>query len=171
MKIFALESSIPELKKKIKDAENDYLYSQSIDFSTMDEEEKRNLKQELYTKIIDNMFFHEEKEIGEYFGFKIIAPAYQSQGIDNLTIFIQRNGKYVVKLGKGSTNLFKNIEQFLEDFNNHIIDLKLKLRIDNEYKKSALFELEKEDNYEQQIQEVIEKLAEVDEILGVKMED
>ena len=137
----------------------------------MKDDDKKNLKEELYSKLLDNMLLREEKEIGEYFGFKITAPAYQSQGIENLTLYIQRKGKYIVKLGKGSMHLLKNIEQFLEELPTYIIDLKLKLRIDNEYRRSALFELEREDNYEQKIQEVIDKLAEVDEILGVKMEE
>ena len=110
MKLFALDSSIPELKKKIKDAESDYEYFKTLNFYSMKDEDKKNLKEELYTKLLDNMLLREEKEIGEYFGFKITAPAYQSQGIENLTLYIQRNGRYVVKLGKGSMYLLKNIE-------------------------------------------------------------
>lgn len=161
-----LDDIIPELKKKIENAELDLEYFNSLDFNSMSEEDKKIFREDIYMKLIDHQY-EEDTVIGEYFGYSIIAPKFQTSEDEKISFYLEKNGKYLLKIGKSSISIIRRIDKFLLGLNDYIFELQVKLDSHLDYIKKANIELAKEDNIVEKIDIIQNKLDKVDKELGV----
>lgn len=82
-------------------------------------------------------------------------------------VWLEREGKYYVELGDTEVGGLIRIDNYLNNFDKHIDELKKKLFDLSERKKGIQKELDNDENYADVIAELKEKLAEIDDKLGV----
>ena len=163
----SLETTLPIIKRELADAELDLEYLKIINVNSMSEDAKKDFREEIYRQLLMNIDSKEELKIGDYFGFSILSPSYQPNGEESMFIYLERCGKYYVKIGRSPHVISKRIDDFLLDFNSYVLDLKSRLTSGLEYIENAKKELEKDDAYLEQIKVAEEKLNKIDTKLGV----
>ena len=168
VKMYAIESNLPSVKKELADAELDLIYIKTLNLDKMDEEEKRLFRESVFSRLLMNIDKKEEETIEDYFGFSIISPSYQPHGDESMFLYLERVGKYYLKVGRSSHTILRRIEEFISNFEKYVNDLKEALAGDILYLENAKIELEKEDMYIEKINKVQERLDEIDKKLGVK---
>lgn len=130
------------------------------------EAEKRKLLREtLFNAVKNNELQFKETVVFEYCGFKIILPANMTK--EKPFVWLEREGKYYVELGDTEVGGLIRIDNYLNNFDKHIDELKKKLFDLSERKKGIQKELDNDENYADVIAELKEKLAEIDDKLGV----
>lgn len=168
LKIKQIEDALPELIEKIENLELDLEYLSTIDLNSLDDEKKREIKDELYDKLL--VTYYEDTKIGEYFGFDIIAPAYISANDANKHLFIKRNGIYQITIGKSSLNLVKNIDKHLLKLDDDLAEARNKLISYVDYIQDAKKEISDKENLDEKIESLQIELNELDEKLGINKE-
>ncbi len=107
-----------------------------------------------------------KRPVFEYCGFKIILPANMAK--EKPFVWLEREGKYYVELGDTEVGVLIRIDNYLNNLDKHIEELKQKQLFDlGERKKGIQKELDNDENYADVISELKEKLAEIDDKLGV----
>lgn len=130
------------------------------------ETEKRKLLREtLFDAVKNNELQIKERTALEYCGFKIILPANMTK--EKPFVWLEREGKYYVELGDTEVGGLIRIDNYLNNFDKHIDELKKKLFDLSERKKGIQKELDNDENYADVIVELKENLAEIDDKLGV----
>ena len=166
VKMYSLESNIPTLRRELANSQMDLDYLKVINLDSMSLEEKKDFREEIFSSLISNIDNKEEK-IGEYFGFSIISPSYQPNGDESMFVYLERVGKYYLKVGRSSLTLIRRIEEFLLGFENYVLDIKSRLDTSIEYIEKAKIELDKEDMYLEKIEAAQKRLDDIDKKLGV----
>lgn len=168
VKMYSLETSLPILRRELANSQMDYEYFKVMNLESMSNEEKKDFREELFSKLLVNIDAKEEQKIGEYFGFNIISPSYQPNGEESMFIYLERVGKYYIKVGRSSLTLLRRIEDFLLDFENYVLDIQTRLANSVEYIEKAKEELAKDDFFVEKIEAAQKRLDEIDDKLGVK---
>ncbi len=128
-------------------------------------ERRKLLREKLFDAVKNNELQPKETTVFEYCGFKIILPANMTKG--KPFVWLEREGKYYVELGDTEVGGLIRIDNYLNNFDKHIDELKKKLYDLSERKKGIQKELGNDENYSDVIAELKEKLAEIDDKLGV----
>ena len=168
VKMYAIETNLPTVKRELSNAELDLIYIKTLNLDSMDEEEKKLFRESVFASLLVNIDKREEEKIEEYFGFNVLSPSYQPHGEESMFLYLEHVGKYYLKVGRSSYTIMKRIEDFIKNFENYVNELKLALETDISYLENARIELEKEDIYLDKINRVQERLDEIDKKLGVK---
>ena len=130
------------------------------------EAEKRKLLREtLFNAVKNNELQIKERPAFEYCGFKIILPANMAKG--KPFVWLEREGKYYVELGDTEVGVLIRIDNYLNNLDKHIENQQKQLFNMGERKKGIQKELGNDENYADVIAELKEKLAEIDDKLGV----
>lgn len=128
-------------------------------------ERRKLLREKLFDAVKNNELQPKETTVFEYCGFKIILPANMTK--EKPFVWLEREGKYYVELGDTEVGGLIRIDNYLNNFDKHIDELKKKLFDLSERKKGIQKELGNDENYADVIAELKEKLAEIDDKLGV----
>lgn len=128
-------------------------------------ERRKLLREKLFDAVKNNELQSKETTVFEYCGFKIILPANMTK--EKPFVWLEREGKYYVELGDTEVGGLIRIDNYLNNFDKHIDELKKKLFNLSERKKGIQKELGNDENYADVIAELKEKLAEIDDKLGV----
>ena len=170
-----LPSKIEHQKELIEKSINDkqhydeYLKNQAIPAKTADKrreaEHRKLLRETLFNAVKNNELQFKETVVFEYCGFKITLPANMTN--EKPFVWLEREGKYYVELGDTEVGGLIRIDNYLKDLDKHIEELKKILFDLRERKKCIQMELGKDENYADVISEFKEKLAEIDNKLGV----
>jgi N12 class adenine-specific DNA methylase len=168
VKMYAIETNLPTVKRELSNAELDLIYIKTLNLDSIDEEEKKLFRESVFASLLVNIDKREEEKIEEYFGFNVLSPSYQPHGEESMFLYLEHVGKYYLKVGRSSYTIMKRIEDFIKNFENYVNELKLALETDISYLENARIELEKEDIYLDKINRVQERLDEIDKKLGVK---
>ena len=128
-------------------------------------ERRKVLREKLFDAVKNNELQSKETTVFEYCGFKIILPANMTK--EKPFVWLEREGKYYVELGDTEVGGLIRIDNYLNNFDKHIDELKKKLFDLSERKKGIQKELDNDENYADVIAELKEKLAEIDDKLGV----
>jgi hypothetical protein len=109
----------------------------------------------------------EETEVLTYQGFQIFIPSFMSKV--RPYIYIKNNSKYIIDLGAES-NIMRRIDEFFDGFSD--IHASYKATLNSYYvRQSELTSaLAGKIGYQDKIEELLERLKEIDEKLGVKHE-
>ena len=129
-------------------------------------EERKELREVIDIVIKANVMQTAETELFEYRGFKILLPAGMKE--DSPYVWLERRGKYYVELGNSPLGYFVRIDNFIDGLDKHyakLTDEYEKLLARQDFIEDALKEA---DPYSDKIDELTERLAELDEKLGVK---
>lgn len=130
------------------------------------EAERRKLfREKLFDAVKNNELQYKETTVFEYCGFKIILPANMTK--EKPFVWLEWEGKYYVELGDTEVGGLIRIDNYLNSFDKHIDELKKKLFDLSERKKGIQKELDNDENYADVIAELKEKLAKIDDKLGV----
>ena len=170
-----LPSKIEHQKKLVKKAIQDkqcydeYLKNLPVFASTADKnceaEHRKLLREKLFDAVKNNELQSKETTVFEYCGFNVILPANMTK--EKPFVWLEREGKYYVELGDTEVGGLIRIDNYLNNFDKHIDELKKKLFDLSERKKGIQKELDNDENYADVIAELKEKLAEIDDKLGV----
>lgn len=167
-----LEKELLELPAQIQNqsrliekckADLEYYTENKRDYSKT---ERKLFREKLFEGVQNNILTTIEKELMKYQDFSIILPA----NMDNQKpyIWLKREGKYYVELGNTEVGGLIRIDNFLENLENHLLMLEENLSKLKTRKKSIEEELNKDENYTEQIEECKSKLKRIDKKLGVK---
>lgn len=114
----------------------------------------------------DNEYETSERKVAEYQGFDIILPAGMLKS--EPFVYVQRNGRYTLEYKVTDIGIMMRLNNLLEGLSTHLDKLQLaKYRLENKYDGLKL-ELEKQENYGEQIAELRSKIDKLDKKLGVK---
>ena len=159
------------VEKAIRDKQcyDEYLKNLPVLASTADKsreaERRKLLREKLFDAVKNNELQPKETTAFEYCGFKIILPANMTK--EKPFVWLEREGKYYVELGDTEVGGLIRIDNYLNNLDKHIDELKKKLFDLSERKKGIQKELGNDENYADVIAELKEKLAEIDDKLGV----
>lgn len=132
----------------------------------LDHDAKRDLRTYLTTEISNSFMLIEEKVLCEYQGFKIIIPINMTK--DKPYVYLQNVNKYRVNVGMSLISVLIRIDKFLDDLELYLDGHKDKLLMLENKQETLKVDLVSKENYTDTIKELSEKLAQIDEKLGVK---
>ena len=101
--------------------------------------------------------------------FRSLEDAVEENGMAKVKPFVwlEREGKYYVELGDTEVGVLIRIDNYLNNLDKHIENQQKQLFNMGERKKGLQKELGNDENYADVIAELKEKLAEIDDKLGV----
>lgn len=176
--LLELPGLIANQENKIVRCKNDAAFERKwVDINNFDEarRDKRNAesRKQIRETIANGLKGHyleiKEKKLINYRGFDIVLPANMTK--EKPFVYLKREGKYYVELGDTETGNLIRIDNYLD-----ILDEKLK-----EYEKGLTNfkmrkadiedELEKKENYYDRIKQLKNEVKQLDEALGVKIDE
>ena len=161
----SLPNKIEEQLDKIDNCSLDAMFynANKIKYTS---EERTEIRQLIASELASEEVRSTPESVCDYQGFSVIIPNNIIK--DKPYIFLRRNGKYYIELGSSEIGSLIRIDNFLDELDNLLE--KYNRDLDRMYKRKKDIELElaKEDNYIDVIEELEDKLARIDERLGVK---
>lgn len=167
----ALEKELTELPGKMK-RQHDLIQKCREDAAFMqqtiavqDKELRRQIRKTIYDAVSANSLATKESILMTYQGFQIILPTNMSK--EKPYVWLQRQGRYYVELGDSEVGCLIRLDNAIEGLPVHLEKLEKKL-LDMEQRELALqVELQKDEDFTDQIAACKEKLTKIDKKLGV----
>ena len=128
-------------------------------------EERKILREKLNIAINGNSLKDEEREFTVYQGFKIMLP--KNMILEKPYIVLQNHGRYSIELANSELGYLTRLDNFLENLENHYIRLCERLEDLINDEKQTKEEISKLKFYGEEIEQLEEKLKELDKKLGV----
>lgn len=128
-------------------------------------EERRNFRDTLEEGIRENELLTDERELCSYRGFKVILPA--GMRSDEPFIWLERSHRYYVELGESKLGYLIRIDNFLDSFTKHLYKIKNGLEALKSRQEHIENTLNEPDLYSDKIEELKNKIEEIDKKLGV----
>ena len=131
----------------------------------LEKEERKELREQLYEAVSNNVLMPEETVLMNYQGFDIVLPA--NMVSNKPFVWLQKNGRYYLELGETETGGIIRIDNFFEKFDKHLEKLETgyeQLLIREEAIKT---ELSKKEDYDSIIEDIKTRLQDIDKKLGV----
>ena len=131
-----------------------------------DKEWRKEFGEKIICVINNNAFETQETEIGEYLGFKILAPL--GMRMDKPYIILERAGRYEIEVKESALGVMIRMDNFVRNFDLEVMrreEIVEKLKARREDLKE---ELSKRENYSDGIAELVEKIRNLDKKLGVE---
>ena len=137
--------------------------------STAEQESRREHRKELRERIWSMLAGHtdapDEEYIDSYRGFDVLAPSYMTD--EKPFVWIERKGKYPVELGKSDKGVLIRIDNCLNELDT-VLDRHISVLADLKKQECDIrAELDKDENYTDDIRRCEVLIAELDEKLGV----
>lgn len=159
-----LPSMVEDVKERIAACEKDILlYAERK--RELSPEEKEEYRLRLDKAVQANRGVTEEVFVMEYFGFRIVIPAYMSMYHYSLDVI--GNGKYRLPCNSEEGHL-RRLDSFLEGLNGYLAGLGEKLKNFAAQKRALQKELQKTETYGETIEALQEELEKIDKELGIK---
>ena len=166
--LLKLPSMLEKQRQNVDNAITDaQLYKDSYrEYTT---EERKPLREQLETALLDNALQTNETELFEYQGFHVVLPS--GMALSKPFVWLVGSGKYYLELGSSPLGYMIRIDNFLDDFEAYIKKQEDKLDKLNMVKTSIEAELNEDDKYADKIDELTNKLEKLDKKLGVNKEN
>ena len=121
---------------------------------------KRVLRERLFQALFSN---HNDKEtlLDNYRGFDILVPPKQYDS-ENVFIYLKCHHKYYVKLGSSSAGYVIRINNFINKLPDYLKELEERYQNNIQYYKTGQEELEKKEEYQDEIISLQKELEEID---------
>ena len=119
-------------------------------------EERQNITNDIYNGLNNHLGANDELVIYNYQGFEIVALSHM---LDNhLALKINGNGSYYLQLGTSERGIIIRIDNFLDNFPKLLEEKEKELDKLREEEKSIIVELEKDVNYDNEMDTLIDKI-------------
>ena len=168
---FALEKELTELPGKmerqrdlIRKCQEDAAFMQQT-FAVQDKELRRQIRKTIYDAVCANCLATKESILMTYQGFQVVLPTNMSK--EKPYVWLQRQGRYYVELGDSEVGCLIRLDNALEGLPAHLEKLEKNLAEMEQREVALQMELQKEENFTEQITACKEKLAKIDKKLGV----
>ena len=168
---FALEKELTELPGKmerqrdlIRKCQEDTAFMQQS-FAVQDKEIRRQIRKTIYDAVCANTLATKETILMTYQGFQIVLPTNMSK--EKPYVWLQRKGRYYVELGDSEVGCLIRLDNALEGLPVHLEKLEKNLVEMGQREIALQSELQKEEDFTEQITACKEKLAKIDKKLGV----
>ena len=123
------------------------------------------LRQMLNTAVKENAGRNAESLLLHYKGFDIILPSDMNEL--KPYVWLCHTGRYQIEMGDTETGNLMRIDYFLEDLTEKVKKLTLGLEKSEERVKAIHVELDRNENYTDQIAFLEQKIKQIDNALGV----
>ena len=157
---------IDRQKSLIESCEGDILFYENNKCEYAPEV-KEQIRIDIANALRGNILNPEETEVLSYQGFGIFIPSFMHK--EHPCVYIKNNGKYIIDMGSDA-NIMKRIDSFLEEFNQVLEGYKAGLNAYYVRQSELSSALKGKIGYQDKIEELQERLKEIDEKLGVKHE-
>jgi hypothetical protein len=134
-------------------------------FAVQDKELRRQIRKTIYDAVCANSLATKETTLMTYQGFQIVLPTNMSK--EKPYVWLQREGRYYVELGDSEVGCLIRLDNALEGLPAHLEKLEKNLTEMEQREVALQMELQKEENFTDQITACKEKLAKIDKKLGV----
>ena len=149
---------------RIDETKNDVEFVETF-IEKMDVEARKEFRVKLIEALANNVLEVDERSLGYYRGFEIILPSNMTKG--ESYVFVKRRGCYKVEMGgteKGNLvridNCIDGLKARLSRFYDRLYEIRMR-------ETSIQAQLEKDENFAQEIEECEKRLAKIDKKLGV----
>lgn len=132
----------------------------------IDKEQRKRMRSFIFNTACKNLMNNREETLLRYQGFEIILPA--GMRYEDAYVWLKREGKYQVSLGDNEKGTLIRIDNCLENLSNRISKWYLALAELRRREELIQAELDKDENYADEIKGLQEKLLQIDKELGVK---
>lgn len=162
-----LPAMMEDVKERMAACEKDIaLYEQEK--RELSPEEKEEYRLRLDKAVQQNRGVTEEVHVMDYFGFRIVIPAYMS--MYHYSLDIMANGKYRLPCNSEEGHL-RRLDSFLDGLSGYLAGLGEKLKSLAAQKRALQKELQKTDSYGEEIEALQEELEKIDKELGIKEDE
>ncbi|MBR4759939.1 MAG: DEAD/DEAH box helicase family protein [Lachnospiraceae bacterium] len=129
-------------------------------------ESRRLMREMLNTAVKENAFMDTERRLTTYRGFEILLPS----GMSELKpyIWLSRAGKYQIEMADTQMGNLMRIDYFLEALPEKLEKMNLALEKDEARVNAIHDQLDKREDYTQQIELLEQRIQQIDNELGVK---
>ena len=148
----------------IRKCQEDAAFMQQT-FAVQDKELRRQIRKTIYDAVCANCLATKETILMTYQGFQIVLPTNMSK--EKPYVWLQRQGRYYVELGASEVGCLIRLDNALEGLPVHLEKLEKNLTEMEQREVALQAELQKEENFTDQITACKEKLAKIDKKLGV----
>lgn len=129
-------------------------------------EERRRLRASIYNAAQAHLMHERELRLLSYQGFEILLPA--GMRAEDAYVWVCREGKYAVELGENEKGMLIRVDNCLENLSARISKWYQCLFDLHRRQESIQAELDKDENYQDEIKRLQQRLREIDKELGVK---
>ena len=170
-----LPSKILDTKKLIEETEKDVAAYETWKTEnprlyegkrTKKEDEDRKALRDLLAKSLEGNFMQsQEKKLATYRGFSLLLPAHMMK--EHPYVWLEKEARHRVELGLLEKGLLVRIDNYIDALPKKLKDLQEDLKKSRNRQASLKVELEKKEDYTEQIDEVQLELERLDKKLGV----
>lgn len=169
---FYLEQKLKHIPNEIKDyqvylknAEEDraFYLENKIEYF---KEEKVAMREKIFAELQDNVLIARETPLFDYNGFKIVLPANMIS--QKPYILLVRKGRYRVDVGDTDKGIMLRIDNYLDSLDKIVDKHKARIKELRANQKRIKEELEKNEGYQEIIENLKNRLKRIDKKLGVK---
>jgi hypothetical protein len=132
----------------------------------MKREHRRELRTRLYEAVQNNKSEGQERFLTEYQGFQVLLP--NNMLSEKPFVWLKRQGRYLVELGEAEISYLSRVDHVLEGLPNYLERLTGILRDLERRLETIQGELQKREDYEEQLERCRESLQHIDRELGVE---
>ena len=130
-----------------------------------DKDERKEFRTSLHEAVQANVLMKQETTFCQYQGFDIVLPS--NMTAEKPYVWLQNNGRYYVELGDTEIGGLIRIDNYLDNFAEHLAKLEEGYTHLCERQEAVRVELTKNENYAEKIEETKRKLEKIDKKLGV----
>ena len=152
-------------EKEIADCKKDIAIAEAKENKDVEitDEDRKVMRDTIYQALFFNNS-NEEKSVMKYRGFDIVVSPKQYDE-ENIFVYVQGHHKYYLKLGTSSLGYVTRINNFINNLPNHLKELEIRYKDNMHYYKTGKKELEKKDEYQNEITALQKELVELDKQL------
>ena len=159
-----LPARIEHQKSIIEKCQDDLAYY-SENKIEHDKEERKLIRENLFSAVSENVLMPSESVLMNYNGFDIILPANMNK--EKPFVWLKRRHRYYVEMGDTQVGGLLRIDNFLEKLNEYLKKLQINLEELTRKESDITNELTKKEDYTDKIAKLKNKLERIDKKLGV----
>lgn len=159
-----LPARIEHQKSIIEKCQDDLAYysDNKIEY---DKEERKTIREALFSALAENVLMPSESNFITYNGFDILLPANMNK--EKPFVWLKRRHKYYVEMGDTQVGGLLRIDNFLEKLNTYLENLQIQLDELTRKESDITNALSKKEDYTDKIEKLKNKLERIDKKLGV----
>ena len=164
-KVRDYEAAIPKRKLVYENTllDVEFLSSKTFDFT---KEYKKELREDVYKKLVAAIANRSREKIGEYMGFEIYSPGYCPN--DKCYIYLKRENEYRLEVARTAQGILVRIENFLEKLSDYANGIAKEISTMENYVIEAKKEIERGVSYSKQIAFWTKRLNDIDDQLELE---
>ena len=130
-----------------------------------DKEQRKEIREELFNAVSQNVLMPNETPLMEYNGFQIVLPSNMSN--EKPFVWVQNNGRYYVALGDTEVGGLIRLDNFFDNLPTHLEKLREGYEQLTTREAAIKVELTKKEDYDSVIDKIENQLQKIDKELGV----